>query len=466
MRKLISILLAAMLVMTCLPVLAEEAPSETVFLEGLGVTLDLSSLSDECANDFVLDGVDVLTRDPYAAVCYVVYCAAPEEELTRIVDAYDAMSAEEQQTWLPFISPLFSEIAYFIVSDAPDMEAMFEATGFVYEEGEHIEEVAALDGWHYYYGTLPANDLLSLYDDPDFVTGFAPTFIAGEYTGERAQAEKEKARRDIELIQAGLKAQLQNGELVAPVDTMGRLIGQTLAFETVDLDGNPVSSADLFRDNKITMVNLWGTWCGNCLNEMAELAQLHIRLQEKGCGIVGLEFEKKPIGEVAETARAVLNENGVTYPNALEPADDPILSQFAAYPTTLFVDSEGQVLAYPIVGALVELYEPTVDALLAGERVETVEAPGAAANGDDRYRVYVCDAEDYPVEGAVIQFCDDTTCAFQPTDASGLAEFNVDVEKVYEVHVLQAPEGFEPDEQTYQTQERYSEVNIVLNRAE
>ena len=31
------------------------------------------------------------------------------------------------------------------------------------------------------------------------------------------------------------------------------------------------------------------------LSEMAELAEIHTRLREKGCGIVGVEWEQKPI---------------------------------------------------------------------------------------------------------------------------------------------------------------------------
>ena len=91
---------------------------------------------------------------------------------------------------------------------------------------------------------------------------------------------------------------------------------------------------------------------------------------------------------------------------------------------------------------------------------------GATANGAGKYRVYACDPDGNPVEGAVIQFCDDTTCAFKPTDANGLAEFSVDAEKVYEVHVLKVPEGFRQDERSYETLDSYSDVNIFLEKAE
>lgn len=91
---------------------------------------------------------------------------------------------------------------------------------------------------------------------------------------------------------------------------------------------------------------------------------------------------------------------------------------------------------------------------------------GGEAEGESReYRVIVSDRDGNPVEGAMIQLCDDTTCAFQPTDAEGVAAFAVEAQKAYEVHVLVAPEGYAPDENTYQTQDSYSDLSIVLEKA-
>jgi hypothetical protein len=55
MKKLLSILLAAILLLTCLSAMAEERPSEAALLKEFGLTLELSSLRDTCANEFVLD---------------------------------------------------------------------------------------------------------------------------------------------------------------------------------------------------------------------------------------------------------------------------------------------------------------------------------------------------------------------------------------------------------------------------
>lgn len=242
-------------------------------------------------------------------------------------------------------------------------------------------------------------------------------------------------------------------------------IGQVIRFETTDLDGNPVKSEDLFRDNAITMVNLWGTWCPYCVDEMAELARIHTRIREKGCGVVGIERENAPIAEVEADARAIMAANGTNYPNVLMDMDCEILRAFLYYPTTVFVDRQGTILASPISGAEVNAYEATLDALLA-ERADATPDASATANGGSAYRVRVFDPDGNPVEGALVQLCDDTTCTFQPTNADGAAEFPVGEQKVYEVHMLSVPEGFREDATLYKTLDTYSDVNIILERAE
>ena len=268
------------------------------------------------------------------------------------------------------------------------------------------------------------------------------------------------------MIQSELLKQLQAAELSEPVMSGTSFIGQTIRFDSVDLDGNPVSSADLFKDNEITMVNLWGTWCDNCLAEMGELAALHTRLREKGCGIVGVQCEHKPIGEVEDLARQILADKGISYPNVLVPESNPIFDKVSNYPTSFFVDSEGMILTTPIIGAYISDYEPAIVGLLAGEAVDEKADTDATENESGVYRVIVNDQDGNPVEGAVIQFCDDATCSFQPTDAKGIATFNVGEQKVYDAHVLKAPEGYVGTDDIYHTLETFSDVSIVLEKAD
>ena len=80
---------------------------------------------------------------------------------------------------------------------------------------------------------------------------------------------------------------IQTTDYYEPEAPHSEMTGQTISFQTKDLDGNPVNSADLFSANRITMLNMWETSCPHCIKELPDLAQIHERLQSMGCGIVG-----------------------------------------------------------------------------------------------------------------------------------------------------------------------------------
>ena len=138
----------------------------------------------------------------------------------------------------------------------------------------------------------------------------------------------------------------------------------TFTFATMDLDGNIVTSAEIYAGNKITMINFWATWCPPCVGELAELAEVQTQLQEAGCGVVGILMDSYD-PEAVRTAKALMAQNGTNYP-VLALSEDlyPLAQVISVIPTTVFVDSSGTLVGTPIIGALVDQYVPTVKALL------------------------------------------------------------------------------------------------------
>lgn len=135
------------------------------------------------------------------------------------------------------------------------------------------------------------------------------------------------------------------------------------AFETVDLDGNPVTN-EIFSGKDLTMVNIWGTFCGPCLSEMPELERLSQEFPEN-VQIIGLVLD---VGTIMNTkqidsTKQVLMEAGVTFPNLVTKAPDfsDFVSQLVGVPTTVFVDRDGNIVGKPIIGAKVKAYEKFVE---------------------------------------------------------------------------------------------------------
>ena len=142
---------------------------------------------------------------------------------------------------------------------------------------------------------------------------------------------------------------------------------QGIFFETTDLDGNAVTAEELFSQHKLTMINLWGTYCGPCIGEMPDLEILSQRLAEKDCAIVGVVVDVAGLDDTArlETAREIIADTGVTYMNLF-----PWYTLMEAFPaqfipTSYFVNSEGQIVGEAAIGARgADDYEALIDELL------------------------------------------------------------------------------------------------------
>lgn len=141
-----------------------------------------------------------------------------------------------------------------------------------------------------------------------------------------------------------------------PRESAGQSAGVLSSFTAPDLDGNEVDQS-ILEGKMLTMVNVWGTFCGPCKQEMPDLAALHEEYAEKGVQIIGLVSDVlKQDGSLdeglVEDARTIAAESGVTYTNLL-PSQDlyGILSQIYALPSTFFVDETGAQVGTLYMGA-------------------------------------------------------------------------------------------------------------------
>lgn len=147
----------------------------------------------------------------------------------------------------------------------------------------------------------------------------------------------------------------------------GAAAGSAVSFETTDLDGNSVRSEDLFKEHTLTMVNLWGTYCGPCIGEMPDLEQLNRKLESKNCAIIGIVIDVPSAqnAEMVSAAKEILSATGVTYPNlcVFNGLDSVFPAQFV--PTSYFVDSDGRIVGETAIGARgAEDYEKLIDEIL------------------------------------------------------------------------------------------------------
>ncbi len=128
---------------------------------------------------------------------------------------------------------------------------------------------------------------------------------------------------------------------------------QTISFAFEDLDGEVVTLADERFAGKPVIVNLFGSWCPNCNDEAPLLARWYREHRERGLEMVGLAFEYTgDAGRDREMVRRFRDRHGIDYPLLIAGTSDKadaaaaigFLDRVLAYPTTIFLDRDHQVV--------------------------------------------------------------------------------------------------------------------------
>ena len=268
---------------------------------------------------------------------------------------------------------------------------------------------------------------------------------------------------ELRNLQAALIDVLKNAEFIGPQIAGADLVGKTIRFETKDINGNPVKSEDLFSAHEVTMINIWATWCGPCKKELEELGNIHRRLETKNAAVIGICDDGV---DKNDECKALIAEKNLSYINLL-PYEGMDELKVESLPTTFFVNREGTIMTYPIIGVPGDIseYEKTIGGLLAGEgAVAEPASEDIPEEVKNTCRVNVSDETGNPVAGVAVQFCSDITCMMGKTDAEGTASFAAD-KGPYTVHVQKAPEGYAPCTEEFAVPEDRSDVMITLKKA-
>ncbi len=184
-----------------------------------------------------------------------------------------------------------------------------------------------------------------------------------EVTEEPAQpAEEVEPAEDTVEATEETEVSEEPEEAEEPEEVIGG--GSEFCFSGTDVNGNAVNTAEVFAKNKVTVVNIWASWCPPCVGEITEIDKMNKELSEKGCGVIGLlDDGEDPQG--LEDAKDILQDVGATYLNMIFPYKISANVAFQAYPTTFFVDSNGTIIGEPVVGAAPDRYREMVDTLLS-----------------------------------------------------------------------------------------------------
>mgnify|MGYP004504928213 FL=1 len=142
-------------------------------------------------------------------------------------------------------------------------------------------------------------------------------------------------------------------------------------FSGQDFDGNTVDSS-LFSGNAVTVVNFWFTGCKPCVAELSKLNELNDTIRSMGGEVIGINTETFDENKDAiKEAASVLESQGAKYRNISidsSSAAGKYASEIMAFPTTILVDRNGNIVGEPMLGGIDD--KANYDALM--EQIQSV----------------------------------------------------------------------------------------------
>jgi thiol-disulfide isomerase/thioredoxin len=160
---------------------------------------------------------------------------------------------------------------------------------------------------------------------------------------------------------------------------------QKINFSFPDMEGQKTSLSDDKFKNKVLVVQFFGSWCPNCMDETAYLSDFYKKYRDRGVEVVGLAYERSTdLQRSKNNIQRLKDRFGVDYDMLITGYTNdkqevlkslPMLNNFMAFPTTILIDKKGDVrkihtgFSGPGTGnhytEFVNEFEGTIDGLLA-----------------------------------------------------------------------------------------------------
>ena len=158
--------------------------------------------------------------------------------------------------------------------------------------------------------------------------------------------------------------------LYDPPETRGvvsRLSGDSL------LEPGHMIGLDGFA-GQVVVLNVWGSWCGPCREEMPGLQLIHDQMRPSGVTLLGID-----VRDDRQAAQDFIRARGVTYPSIFDPPGRSLIALRGiprnTVPSTIVLDRRHRVAAVFLTALRVSQLMPVVQRVAA----EPAPAPPAPA---------------------------------------------------------------------------------------
>ena len=135
----------------------------------------------------------------------------------------------------------------------------------------------------------------------------------------------------------------QTGEVISCESvTTDKEVVEGIALECVD--GSAGAIVESLRGPMV--LNVWGSWCTTCLDEMPEFVSFYSKAAGK-VQLVGIAVEEAS----PANSQRFIEENGMTWPNFYDRENETRAYFGMGVPVTLFIDADGKTV-YKKIGVI------------------------------------------------------------------------------------------------------------------
>ena len=231
----------------------------------------------------------------------------------------------------------------------PEENDPYLAKGFFKQKEDYVTGTfrTTTGDYRYLEGVVSGDSLmLSTFDGAHaflFTAGITDSTLNGKFYSGNHSLETFTAKRNesFELPDANTLTYLKAGY-------------ERFRFAFPDSEGKIISSDAPAFSNKVVIVQIMGTWCPNCLDESKFLVEYLKQNPNSDLAVVALAFEYAKTEERAITGIKRLSDRlGIDYPILLAQYGSsdktkaneklPMLNTVLSYPTTVFIDKQGEV---------------------------------------------------------------------------------------------------------------------------
>ncbi len=143
-----------------------------------------------------------------------------------------------------------------------------------------------------------------------------------------------------------------NFELTHP-DSLTFAKNSEFKFSVLDMTGKTYNFPEMATLNKITIIQIMGTWCPNCMDELKFYNKIYEQYHQQGMEIIAVAYE---VGEDfnAFKAKVDLLQSRYNFPfqfyiggkadKKLAASQFPDLNHVISFPTSIFLDENGRVI--------------------------------------------------------------------------------------------------------------------------